>query len=244
MEVIYVPNIHNLDEWRLQENEIVEYFIEKLKKNEDIVIFFEAILGDIFSYVFEKNPDYIIENYNDKEYINDLQFKYKLFTIWKTLCLQSNSIGKLKFIAVPFLEDYKPFLKKIYDFKEKHNFNTLTEVLYILRDLENNHFSNDSVLIKNNNKNYHNLVEDLNKNILSKGSPIMETREFLTIKSITKYKERNPKNNEKYFLVFGKSHNFLQWNKIQKKIKFKEWKNKYYMETDQNPMENVVRDLI
>lgn len=241
MEVTFVPNVHNLEEWKYYEDEVVEYFMKKLKEKENVVIFFEAIINELFSYVFASNPEYIIEKFsNNDEYINDLQFKYKLYNKWKK---EKKSCGILTFVAVPSIEDYQNFLEKIEEYRKKYDFNNITEILYIIRDLENKEISDESIIIKRNNKNYFELVKDIQKNILSKGSPVMETRELLTINSMLKYNEMSKKNS-KYYLVFGRSHDFMAWNGVQDRITFVDWKNRVFFNKQKNPMNNVVHSLI
>jgi len=242
MEVTFIPNVHNLKEWKIYEDEVVDYFMNKLQKKEDVVIFFEAVINELFSYIFAKYPEYIIKNFSDNEdYMNDLQFKYKLYNKWKK---NNKNYGNLTFVAVPFIEDYYKFLKKIEDYRKRYNFNNVTEILYIIRDLENNEISDESIIIKNNNKKYTELVNDIKESLLSNGSPVMETRELLTINSMLKYNERYGKERDSYYLVFGRSHDFMAWNNVENRIKFIYWKNRVFLNEQKNPMDNVVHSLV
>lgn len=232
MEVTFIPNVHEKD-WNIYSDEIVEYFIEKLRKGKNIVIFFEAIMADEISYIFENDPDKVI---NSGDFINDLQFKYHLWNEYKKL-----KTGKLKFVAVPTMEHYTPFLLELEKLRRKYDFNNITEILYIIRDIENNKETEETIMIKENNKRYDELVKSIKENLLKNGkSAIMETREFLTIKSISKYKK---KKKEELFLVFGKAHDFLKWNRRQELVKFSDWKG-HDVFVNINPFDYVIESLI
>ena len=241
-----LPHLHDIKTsyGKDNNNNVKNYLLEQIEecKNDNhqtvLNIFFEALIGTEFSFLFAQNPKRVIDITNElddpslkQEALNELQFKKPLMEeCWKEEKRDEEIENvKIRWIPVPGMNE-KEKLKSICN-------NILTEVntilkncntkewdyidiLYLIRDMELNINIQDFHPYLNgkfpkNNKKKEEIIKKVESLLKETGSIMIETREYLSILTMIDYinKQKIQENEvHKYFLVFGKGHQFYRWN--------------------------------